>query len=89
MDTQTPTYSTWLRSHMEAQGLSQRQLAIRMNPDDPETSRRAVRRYLKGMVPIERTRLLIAAALGTGNDIGPDNESSEDDLLGGRANGAG
>lgn len=79
MSTATPTYSEWLRAQMEAQGLSQRQLALRMNPDDPETARRSVRRYLKGMVPIERTRHLIAAALGTGDDIGPDGESSEDD----------
>lgn len=71
------TYARWLRRHMDERGLSQRSLAKLWNPDDPETARRSVRRYLKGMVPLERTRRELAHVLGTGDDIGPDD--TEDD----------
>lgn len=74
----TPTYADWLRERMQERQLSQRQLAHLLNPNDPETARRAVRRYLKGMIPIERTRQAIAAALGT-EETGPDAADAEDD----------
>lgn len=75
----TETYAVWLRRQMDERGFTQRSLARAWNEDDPETARRAVRRYLKGMVPIERTRRELARALGCG-DIGPapDPEKEED-----------
>lgn len=72
------TYAEWLRQQMDAEGLSQRQLGARLTPESPEIGRRAVRRYLKGMVPIERSRVAISAALGT-EDLGPSDADAEDD----------
>lgn len=71
------SYAEWLQARMQEKGLTQRQLAKLLRPDSPETARRAVRRYLKGMIPTERTRQVISGALGT-EDLGPD-ESAEDD----------
>lgn len=73
------TYAEWLRERMEERQLTQRGLAKLVNPDDPETARRAVRRYLKGMVPLERSRRIIAGALES-EDTGPapDPDKEED-----------
>ncbi len=73
------TYAEWLRERMGERGLTQRSFAKLINPNDPEVARRAVRRHLKGMVPLERTRRVYAVALGTGDDLGPDAEDAEDD----------
>lgn len=79
MSTQTaPKYADWLRGKMEERGLTQRSLAKLVNPSDPEVARRALRRHLKGMVPLERTRRVYATVLQTGEDLGPDDV--EDDL---------
>lgn len=60
------TYGSWLREQMAARGFTQRSLARALNPDDPETARRAVRRYLDDrMTPREPARVAIAAALGS------------------------
>lgn len=72
------SYAQWLRREMQEREVTQRELARRLNPEDPETSRRAVRRYLKGMVPLVRTRRLISDALGV-EAIGPDPDDAEDD----------
>lgn len=73
------TYAVWLRRQMDERGFTQRSLARAWNEDDPETARRAIRRYLKGMVPIERTRRELAGALGT-TEVGPapDPDKEED-----------
>lgn len=73
-------YAVWLERQMRERELTQRGLAKRWNADDPETARRAIRRYLKGMVPIERTRKELARAIGS-SDIGPpaSDPDSEDD----------
>lgn len=63
--TSQETYAQWLARQMEERNFTQRSLARAWNPGDPETARRALRRYLKGMVPIVRTRLEIARALGS------------------------
>lgn len=77
--TTTETYAVWLRREMDERGFTQRSLARAWNPEDPETSRRAVRRYLKGMVPIERTRREIANALGSSSTgPAPDPDKEED-----------
>ena len=76
--TRHETYSEWLQRKMTEGGLSQRQLGARLTPADPEIGRRSVRRYLKGMIPLERTRHSIAAALNS-DDIGPDAAEEEDD----------
>lgn len=76
--TTNETYAEWLHRQMTERGLSQRQLGARLTPENPEIGRRSVRRYLKGMIPIERTRHAIAAALGS-SDSGPDPVDSEDD----------
>lgn len=73
--TKTETYGEWLGREMEERGFTQRSLAKAWKPKDPETARRALRRYLKGMVPIARTRSEIATALGAA-ESGP---SSSDD----------
>lgn len=78
------SYAAWLRREMTERSFSQRSLARAWNPEDPETARRAIRRYLNGMVPIKRTRDQIATALGS-DDSGPDADDSEDDRRGDRA----
>jgi len=81
MDTTTSNgaYATWLRARMDEGGFTQRSLARAWNEDDPETARRAIRRYLKGMVPIERTRRELAGALGvTDTGPAPDPDKEED-----------
>jgi phage anti-repressor protein len=73
------TYAQWLRERMDEKGLTQRSFARLVNANDPETARRSIRRHLKGMVPLERTRVIYAEVLGTGDDLGPDAEDAEDD----------
>lgn len=73
--TASESYADWLARHMREQGFTQRSLARRWNPGDPETARRAIRRYLAGMVPIARTRDELAHALGV-KESGP--QPSED-----------
>lgn len=73
------TYSQWLQERMDERGLKQRSFAKLVNPKDPEIARRSIRRHLKGMVPLERTRRVYAEVLGTGDDLGPDAEDAEDD----------
>ena len=77
INTGAENYATWLQARMDEKGLTQRQLAKLLRPDSPETARRAVRRYLRGMVPTQRSREAISGVLGTA-DLGPD-ESAEDD----------
>lgn len=81
--TSRESYSDWLTRKMEEGGFSLRSLARAWNPDDPETARRSLRRYLKGMVPIARTRQEIAQALGS-EETGPgsDSDDAEGDLHG-------
>lgn len=76
--TANETYAEWLQRKLEEQGLSQRQLGTRLTPNDPEIGRRAVRRYLKGTIPMERSRHAVATALGS-SDTGPDSDESEGD----------
>lgn len=77
--TTAETYAVWLRRQMDERGFTQRSLARAWNADDSENARRAVRRYLKGMVPIQRTRNEIAHALGiTETGPAPDPEKEED-----------
>lgn len=64
---------------MDEKELTQRSFAKLVNPEDPETARRSIRRHLKGMLPLERTRHVYAEVLGTGDDLGPDAEDAEDD----------
>lgn len=71
------TYAEWLQARMEDRGLSQRELGKLLRPDSPETARRAVRRYLRGMVPTQRTREHISGVLGT-KDLGPDDPAEDD-----------
>lgn len=73
------TYATWLARKMDEGGFTQRSLARKWNPEDPETARRAIRRYLGGMVPIARTRSELADALGS-TETEP--SSSDDDKEG-------
>lgn len=73
------SYAEWLRERMEERGLTQRSFAKLVNPNDPEIARRSIRRHLKGMIPLTPTRQTYAAVLGTGDDLGPDSESEEDD----------
>ena len=75
-------YAAWLRRKMDDQGFTQRSLARVVSEiagSDPEVARRSIRRYLKGMVPLERTRKVFAQALSTGDDLGPDDADTEDD----------
>lgn len=73
------TYAEWLQARLSERNLTQRSFAKVINPNDPETARRSIRRHLKGVIPLERTRLIYAEALGTGGDRGPDAEDAEDD----------
>lgn len=73
------SYAQWLRRQMTEREITQRELARRLNPEDSEIARRAVRRYLKGMVPLQRTREKIATALGS-EKTGPEGaDDAEDD----------
>ncbi len=73
----TTTYSEWLAQKLDENGYTVRSFARVMNPENPEVARRSLRRYLKGMVPIERTRSEIAGKLGT-KELGPDDDSEGD-----------
>lgn len=81
MTTTTPreTYQDWLRRKMEEGGHTLRGLARKWNPDNPEVARRALRRYLKGVVPIARTRLEIARVLGSDDSEPVNGDDTEDD----------
>lgn len=74
------TYQEWLARKMDEGGHTLRGLAKKWNPENPEVARRALRRYLKGVVPISRTRLEIARILGS-DDSEPssDADDTEDD----------
>lgn len=71
------SYAQWLRREMDERGVSLRELARRLGPNDPETWRRSLRRYLKGMVPLAKTKERIAAALGS-EATGPDADLEDD-----------
>jgi ribosome-binding protein aMBF1 (putative translation factor) len=64
------TYAEWLEKQMQERGLSRRALAKIWRPDDIESARRSIRRYLGGMFPQERVRREIADALGVA-ELGP------------------
>lgn len=70
------TYAEWFSRQLDERAYTTRSFARAWNPEDPETARRMVRRYLKGVVPIERTRREIARVLGSEKN-GPD--EPEDD----------
>lgn len=79
--TQAVTYAGWLSERMRERGLTQRSLGKALNPSNPEVGRRAVRRYLGGMVPLERTQKLIAETLGV-TETGPAPQDDEElDLI--------
>lgn len=71
------TYAEWLSREMEARGFSTRSLARAWKPEDFETARRSIRRYLGGVVPIERTRVDLARALGS-DESGPSEPSDKE-----------
>lgn len=71
------SYGDWLTRKMEEGGWSQRSLARAWNPDAPEIARRSLKRYLKGVMPIARTREEIAKALGT-EETGPVDDADEE-----------
>lgn len=83
MQTTTPreSYAAWLRRKMGERGLSVRALARAWNPEDPETARRALRRYLAGVQPIARTRGEIAEAMGSEETEPASDDEEEGDLL--------
>lgn len=82
------TYAQWFQGMLDSHGFSQRSFARAWKPSDPETARRAVRRYLGGMVPIERTRHEIAEVFGS-KESGPATDTdSEVDRRVGRADAA-
>lgn len=63
---------------MDERGVTQRELARRLDPSDHENWRRSIRRYLKGMVPLAKTKQRIADALGS-EETGPADADAEDD----------
>lgn len=73
------TYADWLARKMQEGGFTQRSLARAWKPEDPETARRAIRRYLGGMVPIARTRNELADALGSHETEPSSLDDTEDD----------
>lgn len=70
------SYGDWLARKMEEGGWSQRSLARAWNPDAPENARRSLKRYLKGVEPITRTREEIAKVLGS-EESGPGETEEE------------
>jgi hypothetical protein len=79
----TETYAAWLSRKLDEGGYTARAFSKKMNPEAPEIARRSLRRYLKGMVPLERTKLEIAALLES-DETGPvegADDDEEDDLL--------
>lgn len=75
--TNRETYAEWLTRQLEERGMTQRGLARAWRPHDFENARRAVRRYMTGMVPVARTRAEIAEALGA-NESGPADEDTKE-----------
>lgn len=58
-------YGESLQAALDRTEVSVRELARRLNPSDPETARRSVKRYLRGsQTPTVQTREQIADALG-------------------------
>ena len=79
--TQRTAYAEWLRARMDERGYTQRSFGRALNPDNPEAGRRSVHRYLTGMVPLERTRKVIAEVLGV-DETGPaPSDEEEQDLV--------
>lgn len=72
------SYAVWLSRQLDERAFTVRSFAKKMNPEAPEIARRSLRRYLKGMVPIDRTKREIADHLGC-TEIGPD---ADDDAEG-------
>lgn len=70
------SYAQWLERKMRERGFSQRSLAKAWRPTDVENARRAVRRYLGGMVPIARVKGELAEALGS-YERGPSSDDKE------------
>lgn len=73
------TFALWLRRQMEEQDLSQRALARKWMPEDENKARTYIRRYLRGVVPIERSRRDLAATLNVEDPGAVSSQSSEDD----------
>lgn len=67
-------FGSLLRDALTSQGVSIRELARRLNPERPETARRSLIRYIKGeVIPEQRNRDEIAAALGLSTDYFAEN----------------
>lgn len=63
--TPAPTpFAQWLRAQLEERDWGVRTLARRMNPAEPEVARRALNHYLRGSLPTDTYRALIAEGLG-------------------------
>jgi hypothetical protein len=57
-------FATNLRQTLDALDLSTRAAARAWNPEDPETARRTINRWLAGTTPSETARDSFAAAVG-------------------------
>lgn len=65
MATASVSFAQQLRQEMDEQGISTRELARRLNPDDIETGRSHIRKLLRGKHdPSRVTRQRYARALG-------------------------
>jgi len=73
-------FGTKLATALDTQGMSVRGLARRLRPDDPESARRTLHRYLAGRTPSPEMRQQIATALGIdAGDLEPDSSDDEDE----------
>lgn len=84
MGIERTSFGTRLRSELDRQRLSSRELARRINPRDPESARRNIARWLaplgQAVNPSRASARLVADALGVALDELVDDEEEAADL---------
>lgn len=70
-----------LRSELDRQGISIRELGRRIDPSRPEIARRNLSRWIAGTRPTKSSRVLVAHALGVDPSHFDEDEDEEDDEM--------
>jgi hypothetical protein len=74
------TFALQLRQAIDGQDVSVRELARRLNPENPEAPRSGLHKWLKGKhVPSRSSRRTVAVALGLPADHFLDDDDTEED----------
>lgn len=74
------TFAVQLRQAIDTEDISVRELARRLNPENPEAPRSGLHKWLAGKhVPSRTSRRAVARALGLSPDHFLDDDDSEED----------